>query len=174
MALQPPFDLMQWIAEHRSSLLPPVGNRQVYPAGDFIIMAVGGPNARKDYHVDPGAEFFYQLQGTLLLKTIQDGRAVDYHVAPGSIFLLPGGIPHSPQRGPGTVGLVIERRRAPGERDALRWYCEQCQHLLHEETFELHDIDTQLAPLMARFYADRARRTCSRCGAVLAPPVGAG
>jgi 3-hydroxyanthranilate 3,4-dioxygenase len=174
MALQPPFDLQQWIAEHRSALRPPVGNRQVYPAGDFIIMAVGGPNARKDYHVDPGAEFFYQLEGTLLLKTIQDGRAVDYQVAPGSIFLLPAGIPHSPQRGPGTVGLVIERRRAPGERDALRWYCDQCQHLLYEETFELHDIDTQLAPLMARFYADRARRTCSRCGAVLAPPVQAG
>ena len=98
----------------------------------------------------------------------------DYRIGPGSIFLLPAGIPHSPQRGPGTVGLVIERRRAPGEHDALRWYCESCQHLLYEESFELKSIDTQLAPLMARFYADRARRTCSRCGAVLAPPVEAG
>ena len=167
MALQPPFDLMQWIAEHRSSLVPPVGNRQVYPAGDFIIMAVGGPNARKDYHVDPGAEFFYQLEGTLLLKTIQDGRAVDVPIRAGEVLLIPPKLPHSPQRPADTVGLVIERARGAGELDGFQWYCERCGGLLYEEFFQLTDIEKQFPPVFERFFSNSARRTCARCHAVM-------
>ncbi len=122
-----PFDFKQWIESHRHLLKPPVGNRRVFPDGDFIIMVVGGPNARSDFHVDPGEEFFYQLEGNMVLKTVQEGRIVDVPIREGEIFLLPANLPHSPQRQANTVGVVIERRRRPGEKDGLQWYCEQLQ-----------------------------------------------
>ena len=167
----PPFNLQQWIEANRPALVPPVANRQVFPAGDFIIMVVGGPNARRDYHVDPGAEFFYQLEGTLTLKTMQDGRPVDYAIAPGSVFLLPPFVPHSPQRPAGSIGLVVERRREATERDGVQWYCPSCHALLYEEQCALSNIETELQPVFDRFYADRVRRTCRACGTVLEPPA---
>ena len=92
------FNFQRWIDEHRHLLKPPVGNKQVFDDAELIIMVVGGPNARKDYHDDPGAEFFYQLEGDMLLRTIQDGRRVDLPIRQGEILLLPGHVPHSPQR----------------------------------------------------------------------------
>ena len=167
----PPFNLQQWIEAHRHELVPPVANRQVYPAGDFVIMVVGGPNARRDYHVDPGAEFFYQLEGTLTLRTMQDGSPVDYAVGPGEVFLLPPLMPHSPQRPAGSIGLVVERRRLAGERDGFRWYCPACHGQLYEESFVLEDIETQFPPVFARFHANLAARTCRACGTVLDVPA---
>ena len=167
----PPFNLQHWIEAHRHALVPPVANRQVFPAGDFIIMVVGGPNARRDFHVDPGAEFFYQLEGTLTLKTMQDGRPCDYEVGPGAVFLLPPLVPHSPQRPAGSIGLVVERRRSDAERDGVQWYCPSCHALLYEEYIPLSDIETELQPVFERFYSDRARRTCRACGTVLEPPA---
>ena len=52
------FNLHRWIDQHRHVLEPPVGNKRVFEDGDFIIMVIGGPNSRQDYHVDPGQEFF--------------------------------------------------------------------------------------------------------------------
>lgn len=170
MAPTPPFNLQRWIDAHRESLRPPVANRQVFPAGDFVVMVVGGPNARKDYHVDPGEEFFFQFEGTLTLRTMQDGRPVEYAVGPGDVFLLPALLPHSPQRPAGSVGLVVERRRLPGERDGFQWYCDACHALLYEEHFVLENIETQFPPVFERFYSDLDRRTCRRCGHVLARP----
>lgn len=165
-----PFDFKQWIESHRHLLKPPVGNRRVYPDGDFIIMVVGGPNTRSDFHVDPGAEFFYQLEGNMVLKTVQDGRIVDIPIREGEIFLLPANLPHSPQRQANTVGLVIERRRMPGEKDGLQWYCEQCNHKLYEEFFELTDIESQFAPVFQRYYDSPEHRTCRDCGQVAPVP----
>jgi len=167
----PPFNLQQWIETHRHELVPPVGNRQVYPAGDFVIMVVGGPNARRDYHVDPGAEFFYQLEGTLTLRTMQDGIPVDYAIGPGEVFLLPPLMPHSPQRPAGSVGLVVERLRLAGELDGFRWYCPACNAQLYEESFVLENIETQFPPVFARFRANLAARTCRACGTVLDVPA---
>jgi 3-hydroxyanthranilate 3,4-dioxygenase len=161
------FNFRQWIEEHRAQLKPPVGNKRVFRDGDFIIMVVGGPNARKDYHVDPGQEFFYQLEGDMVLKTIQDGRAVDVPIREGEVLLIPPNLPHSPQRPARTVGLVIERARRPGERDGFQWYCEQCGARLYEEFFELTDIEKQFPPVFERFFASRDKRTCRQCGAVL-------
>jgi len=166
-----PIDFLRWIEEHRALLKPPVGNKMIYDGGDFIVMVVGGPNARKDYHDDPAEEFFYQLQGDMLLKTMQDGRPVDVPIREGEILLLPARVPHSPQRFPNTVGLVIERKRRPGERDALQWYCERCNALLHEERFELTNIETQFPPVFARFFGSLAHRTCGKCGAIMQPPA---
>lgn len=164
------FNLHRWVDQNRQALKPPVGNKRVFEDGDFIIMVIGGPNSRQDYHVDPGQEFFYQLEGDIVLRTMQSGRRVDIPIRQGEVLLLPANVPHSPQRPASTVGLVVERQRRPGERDGFQWYCEHCSTPLHEEFFELTDIEKQLAPVFERFYASQERRTCSRCGAVLERP----
>ena len=161
------FNFRQWIDANRAQLVPPVGNKRVFRDGDFIIMVVGGPNARKDYHVDPGQEFFYQLEGDMVLKTMQDGRPVDVPIRAGEILLIPPNMPHSPQRPANTVGLVVERARRAGELDGFQWYCERCGERLYEEFFELTDIEKQFPPVFERFFANRAARTCGHCGTVL-------
>ena len=126
MALLPPFNLHRWIDENRASLRPPVGNKLLFQDSELIVMAVGGANSRKDFHHDPGEEFFYQLEGSMVLKTIQDGRVVDVPVAAGEVLLLPANVPHSPRRFAGSVGIVVERKRDPDELDGFSWYCERC------------------------------------------------
>ena len=119
MSVIPPINFKKWITDNHHLLKPPVGNKIVYDRGDFIIMVVGGPNSRKDYHVDPVEEFFYQIEGDMILKIIEDGNQVDINIKEGEIFLLPKNIPHSPQRFKNTVGLVVEYKRAEGELDAF-------------------------------------------------------
>ena len=167
-----PFNLLEWIEAHRHVLAPPVCNQQVFEAGDFIIMVVGGPNARDDYHLDEGPEFFYQLEGDMLLRTIQDGRRIDITIAEGDILLLPPRVPHSPQRFADTAGLVIERKRQPDELDGFMWYCDECDHLLYEEYLHVTDIVTQLPPVFDRFYSSPEHRCCDRCGTVKPPRDG--
>ena len=158
------FNFQQWIDAHRAQLKPPVGNKRVFRDGDFIIMVVGGPNARNDYHVDPGQEFFYQLEGDMVLRTMQDGRALDVPIRAGEILLIPPSMPHSPQRPAHTVGLVIERARRQGELDGFQWYCEKCGQLLYQEFFQLTDIEKQFPPVFERFFASDQKRTCAHCG----------
>ena len=165
-----PFNFQRWIDEHRDVLKPPVCNKQVFEDSEFIIMVVGGPNSRKDYHYDPGEEFFYQLEGDMLLRTIQEGRRVDIPIREGEVFLLPPEMPHSPQRFANSVGLVVERPRAADEDDGFMWYCDDCDALLYEEYLHLEDIESQLPPVFERFYADPAHRTCKACGAVMPVP----
>ncbi len=164
------FNFKEWIDEHRDVLQPPVCNKQVFSDSEFIIMVVGGPNSRKDYHYDEGEEFFYQLEGDMLLKTMQNGKPVDIPIREGEIFLLPARMPHSPQRFANTVGLVIERQRREDEKDGFMWFCETCNHKLYEEYFHLTDIETQLTPVFDRFWLNELNRTCSQCGTVLQKP----
>ena len=161
--LTPAFNLQQWIDEHRHLLKPPVGNKCLVD-GDFIVMIVGGPNARTDYHWDEGPEFFYQLEGEMVLKIQEDGRVRDIPIRAGEVFHLPPRIPHSPQRGPDSVGLVIERKRLAHEDDALMWFCVDCNHKLYEESFHLVDIEQDFFRVFERFYRDDALRTCTQCG----------
>ena len=169
-----PLNLHRWIDEHRSLLRPPVGNKLIYQDSEFIVMAVGGPNARRDFHVDPAEEFFHQIEGDMVLRVVQDGRIRDLPIRAGEILLLPPRIPHSPQRPANSVGLVIERRRRPGELDGLQWYCEHCSNLLYEEQLALTDIETQFPPVFDRFYASLEHRRCKRCGTVCPAPTAAG
>ncbi|MBI5647073.1 MAG: 3-hydroxyanthranilate 3,4-dioxygenase [Ignavibacteriae bacterium] len=164
----------QWIDEHRHLLKPPVGNITVFNNAEFIVMVVGGPNSRKDYHYNEGEEFFYQLEGDITVKIIDNGTPRDVQIREGEIFLLPARVPHSPQRGPGTIGLVIERKRLEGELDGFHWYCESCNTKLYEEYFPLENIVTQFPPIMERFYSSVELRTCRSCGTVLQPPVPVG
>jgi 3-hydroxyanthranilate 3,4-dioxygenase len=160
-----PLNFHQWIDEHRHLLKPPVGNAQIWEGDrDFVVMVVGGPNSRSDYHVNEGEEFFYQVEGDIILRVLQRGKPVDILIKQGEIFLLPPNTPHSPQRGPNTVGLVIERRRLPDERDTFLWVCEKCGAELYRESFHLTDIVKQLPPVFEHFWGNPANTTCRKCG----------
>ena len=171
MALEA-FNLKEWIDEHRHLLKPPVGNDQLWKERhpEFIVMVVGGPNSRKDFHVDAGEELFYQLEGDIVVRIVEDGNIRDVQIREGGIFLLPANVPHSPQRGPNTVGIVVERTRKEGELDGFQWYCENCGRKLHEVFLQLTDITTQLKPVFDAFWADTDARTCDNCGAVMEAP----
>jgi 3-hydroxyanthranilate 3,4-dioxygenase len=168
--LPAPLNLQAWIDEHRHLLKPPVGNKCIYD-GDFIVMVVGGPNARTDYHWDEGAEWFYQLEGEMVLRIQEDGKVRDIPIRAGETFLLPPRVPHSPQRMEGSIGLVIERKRLPHEDDGLLWFCAQCNAKLYEEFFHLVDIEQDFPPVFDRFYSSLKHRTCKACGHVNPAPA---
>lgn len=165
-----PFNFKSWIDDHRELLKPPVGNQCVYDSEDFIVMVVGGPNSRKDYHWDEGEEFFYQLEGDIKVLVQEDGEAKEVVIREGEVFMLPARVPHNPIRGANTVGLVIERKRRSDELDGLLWFCENCNNKLYEEYFVLTDIVTQFQGVFAKFYGSIDLRTCNSCGTVMEPP----
>ena len=164
-----PFNLQRWIDENRDILKPPVSNKNLYvDAGDFIVMVVGGPNARKDYHFNESEELFFQLEGDITVRIQVEGKAKDIQIKEGEMFLLPGNIPHSPMRGPNTVGLVIERvRKGTNLQDGLMWFCDQCNGKLHEYRFPLGNIEKDFLPRFKEFYASEEYRTCKSCGHVM-------
>ncbi len=170
MSTLPVLNLKGWIAENRHLLKPPIGNRLMWKDTDFIVMIVGGPNARKDYHINPTEELFYQVEGDITVKIIVDGEKRDVHIGEGDIFLLPPLIPHSPQRPANTVGLVLERQRPEGLNDHIRFYCEKCDEILYDPEFRLADIVAQLKTLMDGYWGDKSLRTCKKCGTVMQPP----
>ncbi len=169
MEIRPPFNLQNWIETHRDELKPPVGNRNLYrEAGDYIVMIVAGPNTRKDYHYNETEELFYQLEGTIEVHIQEAGVKKTFTLGPGDMYLHPAGIPHSPVRHAGSIGLVVERRREHLDlRDGLLWYCDQCNHKLHEVYFTLNDIEKDFLPHFEHFYSSRELRTCDRCGTVM-------
>lgn len=165
MAIGNAFNFKKWIDEHRHLLKPPVGNKIVWEDTDIMVMVVGGPNIRKDYHINPTEEFYHQLEGDMTLRIREDGKVRDIPIREGDIFLLPPHIPHSPQRPANTIGLVIERRRPQGQEDHIRWYCEQCGEILHDPHFYLTNLGTQIKPVIQEFIANESLRTCKKCGA---------
>ena len=165
-----PINFKNWIDENRHLLKPPVGNKVVYENTEFIIMVVGGPNTRKDYHIDEGEEFFYQLEGGMILRIIENGKPKEINIDEGEIFLLPPNVPHSPQRFNYTVGLVVERKRRENELDAFQWYCDECNTLIYEKYFPLTNIVTQLPPIFEAFWNNDDARTCKNCNAYLEKP----
>jgi 3-hydroxyanthranilate 3,4-dioxygenase len=166
----PPLNFKKWIDDHRDKLKPPVGNQVVYEDSGIIVMVVGGPNTRKDYHDDAGEEFFYQLEGDMILRTMQDGRPVDINIKEGEIFMLPPHILHSPQRLANTVGMVIERKRNDDERDGFLWFCDKCHTKLYEEYIPLKSIVKDLPVVFDRFWNSEKNRTCKSCGHVMPLP----
>lgn len=162
--MQKPLNFKKWIDDNRHLLKPPVGNAHVWKDREFMVTVVGGPNSRTDFHVNEGEEFFHQLEGDINLRCIEDGKVVDVPIREGEIFLLPGNVPHSPQRPAGTIGLVIERQRLAHENDSFLWICDGCGHQLYKETLHVTDIVTQLPPVFARYWGNPAHTTCQKCG----------
>ncbi len=169
MAIKTPFNLNKWIAENRDLLKPPVGNKNLYTeSDDYIVMVVAGPNARKDYHYNETEELFYQLEGNIQAIIQENGERKIMELGPGDMYLHPAKVPHSPVRSAGSIGLVIERKRAgQGFTDGLLWFCDNCNHKLHEVYFELNDIEKDFLPHYKNFYNSIELRTCDKCGTVM-------
>jgi 3-hydroxyanthranilate 3,4-dioxygenase len=158
-----PINLKKWLAEHRAALKPPVGNKCIYDAEDFVVMVVAGPNQRIDFHVDPYEEFFYQLEGDILLKTIEKGKITDVIIKEGEIYLLPKNVPHSPRRPANTLGIVIERKRKATDQDVFQWYCEKCGNKLHEEKLFVGDFEKDLKTVFDGFSESSKNLSCKKC-----------
>ena len=169
MPIKAPFNLQEWISEHRDTLKPPVGNKNLYKdAGDYIVMIVAGPNARKDYHYNETEELFYQLEGTIEIHIQEDGEKTTMKLGPGDMYLHPAKVPHSPVRHEGSIGLVVERKRADMKvDDGLLWFCDNCNHKLYEAYFTLEDIEKDFLEHFEHFYSSDVLRTCTNCGTVM-------
>ncbi|MCH7591303.1 MAG: 3-hydroxyanthranilate 3,4-dioxygenase [Planctomycetes bacterium] len=163
-------NLKSWVEENRHLFKPPVGNRYLYRGPSFFVMVVGGPNARNDFHVTESEEFFYQLEGEILVRTREDGRIVDHRLGEGDTLFIPPNLPHSPQRPPNTVGIVVERVRPPDEMEHLVFYCEDCGELVCDIEFACKDIVVHFRETMEAFWDDEARRTCKKCGTKVLKP----
>jgi len=161
-----PFHLQSWIDSNRALLKPPVGNKQLFYHGDFIVMVVGGPNARTDYHYNEGSELFYQLEGDITVNIQLEGTKQSIHIKEGEMFMLPSKVPHMPLRGENTVGLVIEHKRRSEDLDGLLWFCETCNNKLYEEYFPLESIENDFIPIFKKFNQSEELRTCKNCGTV--------
>ena len=170
------FNFQKWIDENKHLLKPPVGNKVLWKDADMIVMVVGGPNSRADFHDDPVEEFFYQLKGDMVLKVVDNGKHYDVPVREGEVFMLPAHVRHSPQRPmEGSIGLVVEPSRPPGTRDGFEWYCFECEELVHRIEVNVDDIVKDLPPLYEAFFNDEKARTCKHCGALhpgKKPPAG--
>lgn len=165
--IPPVMNLMKWIEDNQDQLKPPVGNKAMNVGDDFIVMIVGGPNQRNDFHLDPYEEWFYQIKGNMHVNIVVDGRIQRIGIREGETWLLPGNTPHSPQRPEaGSVGLVIERIREEGTLEKFQWYCENCSALVHETELQVRDIVVDLPPVFQQFYNDEQARVCKNCGTV--------
>ena len=159
------FNLKRWIDEHRDLLKPPVGAEMIWKDSQFIVMIIGGPNARRDFHIDPGEEFFYQLEGDMVLEYFDDeGKRRRETIRAGEVLLLPANCPHSPQRPANSVGLVVERVRGPNEPEGYAWYCERCDAKLYELSRREADLLADLRKVSEQFNNSESLRTCTACG----------
>jgi 3-hydroxyanthranilate 3,4-dioxygenase len=161
-----PFGLWSWIEDNRAAFEPPVGNKVIWEDSQFTAMVIRGPNARRDFHVDPSDEIFYMLKGDMVLEYREDGRRRARVIREGEMLLVPALTPHSPHRPADTWGLVIEITRAPTQQESLLWYCERCDAKLHEVTMHVADIEGELRSAIERFDASLELRTCPACGHV--------
>ena len=161
--LAPPIDIQSWLRDHADLLQPPVNNHCLYNE-DFIVMIIGGPNKRSDYHINPTPEFFYQVSGDMLLRVVDGETFRDIPIKQGCLFLLPGNTPHNPVRFANTVGLVIEQRRPVGQLDTMRWYCDACHARVYEESFYCTNLGTQLKPVIEKWATQPELRQCKQCG----------
>ncbi|MDA9873417.1 3-hydroxyanthranilate 3,4-dioxygenase [Saprospiraceae bacterium] len=168
MTIPKPFNLQKWIDENRDDLKPPVGNRNLYKdAGDYIVMIVAGPNARKDYHYNETEELFYQIEGDIIVRIQVDGKPVDVPIKEGEMFLLPAKVPHSPIRADKSIGLVVELKRDTNMKDGLMWFCDNCNTKLHDTYFQLKNVEKDFQPRFKEYYNSEEKRTCPECTSVM-------
>lgn len=163
-SVQPPINLNNWIEENSHLFKPPVSNRYLYDGRDFFVMVIKGPNARNDFHLVDSEEYFYQLKGDIKVRIREGEHIVDHLVREGETFFIPPNIPHAPVRPPDTIGVVVERRRPPGEREHVIFYCPNCEALVEDIDFDCADIVKAFSQAMLDFWSDDARRTCKKCG----------
>ena len=160
------FGLWDWIERHRQAFEPPVGNKVIWEDSQFTAMIVRGPNARRDFHVDPSDELFYMLKGDMILEFMEGGRRQQQAIREGELLLVPALTPHSPHRPADTWGLVVEIKRRPDQTESLLWFCERCDAGLHAVTMHVADIERDLKAAIEHFDGSLTLRTCRKCGHV--------
>lgn len=165
-----PVNLDAWVAQNRHLMKPPVGNKYLYSGKDFFVMIIAGPNARNDFHMTNSEEFFIQLKGDIVVRIRDKDGLRDIPVREGETFFIPPNVPHSPQRGPNTIGLVVERRRPETEPEHLMFFCAKCSELVYDKEFICKDIVQHFATAMEEFWADPALCTCKKCGTRVMKP----
>jgi len=169
MALPKALNLQKWINDNQAMLKrPPVNNELIFKDADMMVMMVGGPNVRMDYHINPVEEFFYQLKGDCFLNTYDDnGEPAKIHIKEGEVLMLPARTLHSPQRpDPDSIGLVVEPARPEGQLDRLQWHCQQCHQVVHYVEAKVMSIVEDLPKVYDTFHSDMNARTCKNCGAI--------
>jgi 3-hydroxyanthranilate 3,4-dioxygenase len=158
------FNLHRWIDENRGNW----GQRRViWEDSDFIAFVTRGPNRRKDFHINPGDEIFYQLEGELKLHYLKDGQHELAVLQAGDLLLLPRRVPHSPRRAAGSWTFVVEKKRSAGEMDCFIWPCEKCGNRLYETEVRFDDPSNAVADATQRIQSTPALATCKNCGSVL-------
>lgn len=168
-----PLHLWKFIEENKEQLKPPVNNKLLWRDAETIVMLLGGPNKRRDFHVDPSEELFYQLKGNCYVEVINpEGKREIVTVSEGEMFLLPAYVPHSPHRVADSIGLVIERNRGEGELEDFVWFCDHCDHELHRIRIQLTNIETQVKQAIDGFNGSLELRTCDHCGYVMPQEAG--
>ena len=171
-------NLWDWIEENEQTFEPPVGNKVIWEDSQYTAMVVRGPNARRDFHIDPFDEIFYQLRGAIVVEHLDASKKrVHTVVDEGAMFLVPALVPHSPHRPSESWGLVIEIKRQPHQKESLVWLCERCDAKLHEVEMYVANIETELREAIQAFDRNAELRTCRSCGftqpdkvAPIAPP----
>lgn len=162
------FSFDGWVEKNKDKLVPPVNNKLLHDNTDIIVMVVGGPNTRVDFHDDPVEEWFYQVKGNMVLKIAEDGEIYDVPIREGEVFFLPPHTVHAPQRPEeGSIGIVVESPRMKGMKEGFEWYCFNCKTKVHRVEVSLtdaSDIVSALPKIYEAFYADKAARTCPACG----------
>lgn len=158
------FNLQEWIAKNRADW----GQRRViWQDSDFIAFVTRGPNRRKDFHINPGDEIFYQLEGELNLHYLKEGKPELAVLKAGDLFLMPARVPHSPRRAEGSWTFVVERTRARAETDRFIWPCENCGTPLYEAEVRFDDPGEAVKNATDALRSDAALATCRQCGARL-------
>lgn len=168
MTIPPVVNFEKWVADNQHLLKPPVNNKQMWqPMGDFIVMVVGGPNQRTDFHLDPYEEWFYQVRGNMHVNLMTDKGPQRVDIHEGEMWMLPRSTHHSPQRPEeGSIGVVIERIREEGTLEKFVWFCPECNAKVHEVELQVRDIVADLPLVFEQFYGSEEARTCGSCGAV--------
>jgi 3-hydroxyanthranilate 3,4-dioxygenase len=165
-----PFNLEAWIEDHREELAPPVNAKTIFEDSEtYVIMAIGGPNDRPDFHQNETEEYFRQVKGDMVLKVKPPGEPIqDIVIREGEVLLLPANTVHSPRRPADTIGVVVERVRESHHIDRLFWFCDNCEAQLHAVEIEGvgNDLGPSIAPFIDEYYDTEALRTCSECGLV--------
>ena len=151
MAVTAPFNLKKWIDEHRDMLKPPVGNQCVYKdAENFIVMVVGGPNARKDYHFNETEELYYQIEGDIVVRIIDNGEFKDIRVKEGEMFLLPPKTPHSPLQRARSRSRFGNLRSRGTKRTSLTRHCPPCRVETSTWVWPMRSAPPSITPNTAR------------------------
>lgn len=167
---EPLFDVLQWVHEQKKqSGDRPLMNHQMVWRDAFIVMMFNGatPANRSDYHINASGELFYQLEGDMRCRLVEEDGTITHHVVgPGQLFYIPPFQPHLNQRDEGSVGIVIHQKRPDGAKDGMMWLCNTCGNPLHRVDYLFTELKENLKVHIRAFLADEQLRTCDKCGDV--------